>query len=110
MSSKKDEAYPPQPNTIGKKGKILMPDGTRQHMLIIGEITHQSQSNPDVIFYLQQLRFQHDGRIKLRLGYYIIGKKGRARGKWVWGQFAPIAPPAEFQAILDKAKAAGWLQ
>lgn len=71
---------------------------------VTGEITHSASNMPgSKIFYLQQLLFD-DGRTELRLGYYIIGKKPGAAGKWVWGQFAPMMLAQDFRAIADEAR------
>jgi len=29
---------------------------------------------------------------KLELVDYIVGKKDKAKGKWIWGQFCPFFP------------------
>ncbi len=44
------------------------------------------------------------GDIEYRFGYYIVGRVGRAAGRWVWGQFSPIIPHADVQRLLDKAR------
>ena len=64
---------------------------------------------PRKLIYLQQLKFESDGRTELRLGYYIIGKKPAMRGRWVWGQFATMMPVADFRQIVKIAKRKGWL-
>ena len=49
------------------------------------------------------------GIVEYRLGYYIIGKNGRAADRWVWGQFAPMMPGADLDALLKKARKDGTL-
>jgi hypothetical protein len=41
-----------------------------------------------------------DKRIEVRLGYYIIGKKPKMRGRWVWDQFAALLPLRDFRALI----------
>jgi hypothetical protein len=34
-------------------------------------------------------RFHRKGEQRIRIGYYIMGKKKRVRKSWLWGQFCP---------------------
>lgn len=49
------------------------------------------------------------GDIEYRFGYYIVGKIGRAKDRWVWGQFCPMIPDKDFNRLLEKAKKEGTL-
>jgi hypothetical protein len=51
-----------------------------------------------------------DGDIDYRLGYWIVGKKGRARGKWVWGQYCPMIPAADLPRLIDLAISEGTIR
>ena len=44
------------------------------------------------------------GNIEYRIGYYIVGKIGRAKNRWVWGQFCPMIPNDDFNKLFKKAK------
>lgn len=100
---------PPAPNNIGKHRSAKRPDGRRFYFTIADEI-HIAQSRaPHKLIYLQRIRFEADGRDELRLGYYIIGKKKRMRGRWVWGQYATMLPLEDFVQIIKRAKQKGWL-
>ncbi len=44
------------------------------------------------------------GEIEYRIGYYIVGKIGRAKGRWIWGQFCPLIPKSDFDKLIKKAK------
>ncbi|MBM3208926.1 hypothetical protein FJZ40_01395 [Candidatus Shapirobacteria bacterium] len=44
------------------------------------------------------------GDIEYRIGYYIVGRIGRAKGRWVWGQFCPLIPAEDLKKLLEKAK------
>ena len=50
------------------------------------------------------------GDIEYRLGYYIVGRVGRAAGRWVWGQFSLLIPEQDLRILLDKARADGTLR
>ncbi len=43
-----------------------------------------------------------EGETEYRIGYYIVGKVGRAKNKWVWGQFCPIIPAKDLKEILKQ--------
>jgi len=74
------------------------------------------QSNlPEKVFVVERLRKESTkgalayknwkkGDIEYRIGYYIIGRIGRAKGKWVWGQFCPLIPVEDLKTLLEKAK------
>lgn len=49
------------------------------------------------------------GDIEYRFGYYIVGQIGRAKNRWVWGQFCPMIPDKDFSALIKKAKKEGTL-
>lgn len=49
------------------------------------------------------------GQVEYRIGYYIIGKIGKANGRWVWGQFCPLIPKDDFDKLFAKAKAEGTI-
>ena len=42
-----------------------------------------------------------------RIGYFIMGRIRRARGRWVWGQFCPLIPLPDFNKLIAKAKREG---
>jgi len=50
------------------------------------------------------------GDIEYRFGYYIIGKKGRAKDKWVWGQYCPFIPRRDFKKLINKAQKEGTIK
>ncbi len=55
------------------------------------------------VYVLQRLEFD-DGREYFRFGYYILGKKPKMRGKWVWGQYCPIGPMKDLKKIIEEAE------
>jgi hypothetical protein len=102
--------YPPLPSKIGKRGALVFPpDGHRQHFIIADEITRPHSGVPSKIICLQLLRFDEDGREQVRIGYYVIGKKPRMLGRWVWGQYATMMPLKDFKALIQQAEKKGWM-
>lgn len=73
-------------------------------------------TNEGKLFYLQKLRHFdrtaecfESGAVEYRLCYYMIAHKPRMKGKWAFGQFAPMMTPAELQAVFEAARQKGWL-
>ncbi len=62
-------------------------------------------TNPKKAFAIHKLRFD-DGREEFRIGYYMIAQRPRLKGKWAWGQFAPMMTRKrygrDFQAFEGK--------
>jgi hypothetical protein len=100
---------PQRPSNVGKTRTITDIDGKKRRFTILGEILHEQSTYPEKLICLQKLRFEDDGRIELRLAYYIIGKKPKMAGKWVWGQFATMIPVEDFEAVIHKATEKGWI-
>jgi hypothetical protein len=95
------------PNNIGKRGKLVSPDKRVSYIKIIDEIRKQQSTYPPKVIYLQLVQLEGN-RIELRLCYYIVGKIGRTKGKWVFGQFATLLPTEDFQVIINEAKLRNW--
>ncbi len=85
--------------------------------------TFMPQSNFDEkVFVIERLRKEsyeghlvrqkqwNKGDIEYRIGYYIVGKIGRAKGRWVWGQFCPLLPAKDLSNLLEKAKREGVIK
>ncbi len=105
---------PTLPSTEGKTGLAKDPAGREHSFVVVDEVRQPHTGHPDgKIILLQKLRFEDDrsefASIEFRIGYYIIGKKPKMRGKWVWGQFALMIRPDDFKALIDKARAKGWI-
>jgi hypothetical protein len=49
------------------------------------------------------------GDIQYRVGYIIIGRIGRKKDKWTFGQFCPMIPVADLNTLLRQAKRDGTL-
>ena len=44
-----------------------------------------------------------------RLGYFIVGRIGKASGRWTWGQFSPIMSAGDLERLVEKARDEGTL-
>jgi len=96
------------PNNIGKRRRIPTIWGTHRYMVIEDEILHRESKVPNKLIAFQRIRIEENNRIQYRLGYYMIGVKPRARGRWVWGQFCLMVLERDLKAILRKAERKGW--
>jgi len=96
------------PNNIGKRRRITTIKGIKRYMMIEDEILHKQHNNPRKLIAFQQIKFEEDNRIEYRLGYYMVGVKPGAKGRWVWGQFCLMIPEKDLKAVLKKAKRKGW--
>jgi hypothetical protein len=100
---------PLPPSRVGKRGTARFPpDNHRRGFIVTGEIRRRQSNIPSKLICLQQLRWD-DGRTEFRLAYYIVGKKGRARGRWVWGQYATMIPAADLRYLVREARQRGWI-
>lgn len=94
---------PPLPSHKGHRKTIKDIYGKSVSFTVIDEITHKESGNPEKAFYLQKLKWDN-GKIGLRLCYFMIGKKPRMRGKWAYAQSAPMISPADLRSLLVRAK------
>ncbi len=75
---------------------------------VIDEEIFLAPSNARKAFCLHKLRFD-DGQEIFRIAYYMIAEKPRMRGKWAYGQYAPMMTKEEAKMIFEKMQAKGWL-
>lgn len=101
--------YPPAPSNKGKYCVGRKPEGGLFRFTIVDEFHIKQTKLPTKLIYLQKIKFDSDGRIEFRLGYYVIGKRPAMRGRWVWGQFATMIPLGDFRRVVRKARNRGWL-
>jgi hypothetical protein len=103
------ENNPPLPINIGKQRHVKDIKGTIKQFIVLDEISILQSTNKKKAIYLQRIQFKDDGRIEIRLGYYIIGKNPKVLGKWVWGQFATMMPVEDFYKVYELAREKGWV-
>lgn len=94
--------------TIKNSGSLVDINGKRKKFRIGKYVTLRQSDCPEKIFVLQEILFE-DGKKELRIGYYIIGKKPRVKGRWVWGQYCPFFPKQDLKKLIEKAKKKGIL-
>jgi hypothetical protein len=100
---------PPLKSHIGERKKLRFPDGSVRWYRIADEITKVQSSNEQKYFCLQKLNYEDGDDEEIRFGYYIIGKKERMKGKWVWGQYCPLLPKRDFEEIIKLAIEKHWI-
>jgi hypothetical protein len=101
---------PSLPDNVGKTRRLHDIYGKVYHIKILDEIKFIQSNLPDKAIFLQKIHFLEEDRIEFRLGYYIIGKKPRNAGKWVWGQFATMLPAEDFNNVVKQAHERGWIE
>ena len=97
------------PSRVGKVTKRKDILGNPMIYEVIDEIVHIPPSNPGKAIFFQKLQFEPDKKIEFRLCYYMIGQKGRSKGKWFYGQFATMIGKEDLEIILAQAREKGWI-
>jgi hypothetical protein len=100
---------PPLPSRLGKKTRRKTIDGAPLNYEVEEEEVFVAPSDSTKAFCFQKLRFD-DGRIEFRLCYYMIARRPRMKGKWAFGQFAPMMTPEELAKVFDIARKRGWIE
>ena len=100
---------------IGKETRRKKIDGSPLVFVVKQQEVFHAPSNPLKAYLLQKLRMDdgtgyENGHDEFRIAYYMIGHKGRARGRWAFGQFAPIMTPEDLAEIIARMRALGWMQ
>jgi len=99
---------------IGRKGKrflvreawTFMPQENLNDKVFIIE-RFRKESTEGVLAYADSW---NKGDIEYRIGYFIVGKIGKATGRWVWGQYCPLIPEHDLKKLLNKAKKEGTIK
>jgi hypothetical protein len=98
-----------RPNNIGKCRVFTAIDGRKVHRTIEDEIVRpQKTSRHEKLIYLQKMRYEEASRSEYRFTYYMRGLKKGARGRWVFGQFSVLIPPADLKWLLREARRRRW--
>ena len=100
--------HPSLPKRLGKKTITKKIDGKPLVYTVIGEDIFRAKSNSNKAFCIHKLRHEDD-KEEFRIGYYMIAHKPRMKGKWAWGQFAPMMTKEEMIEIFDRIKAKKWI-
>lgn len=103
-------------NQLEKKerGRLTDIDGIKREFKIGNFVVHRASEYPDKVFVLQEII--KDWKTKdergncpklLRFAYYIIGKKPKLVGKWVFGQYNPFITCEDLKKLIAKAEKKG---
>lgn len=82
--------------------------GKHVYFHIEDEISILQSTAENKVIVFQKIRFDADGREEFRFGYYMIGVKKGAKGRWVWGQFCLLIPKHDLLRLLSEAKKRKW--
>jgi hypothetical protein len=97
------------PTNIGEMKTITSITGRKRSYTILDTIFRLQSTYSGKAVCLHKLRWEDDGSIELRLGYYIRARKeGPRKGKWMWGQSALMIPIEDLKAVLKEATEKGW--
>jgi hypothetical protein len=99
--------HPPLPSRLGKRSERTSIDGAPFSYVVENESVFVAPSNPAKAYSLQCLKHD-DGTFSYRICYYMIAHKPRMRGKWAFGQFAPIMSPNDLSLIHEKMRELDW--
>lgn len=77
---------------------------------ILDYLIHRQSNSPHKYLTIEVIQPSWHREKELRFGYYILGKKRKVYGKWVWGQFAPLIPLKDLRRLLKKAKRKGLIK
>lgn len=80
-------------------------DGKTQKFIVRKVVEEMEGDEKKLV--LQLLEFS-SGHQQYRLGYYVKGKSGDMRSKWIWARSAPMINPEHLESLLSKARMEGW--
>jgi len=102
---------------LGKKPARMKDIGRKGwHYWLTEAATFMVQHNlPEKVFVLERLkRISIEGKvvhtsakvgdIEYRIGYFMVGKIGRMKGRWTWGQYCPLIPKKDFKSLFRLAE------
>ncbi len=94
---------------IGRKGRIhfireawtfLPASNLKEHKVFILERLRKVKFDGSLAYD----KFWKTGEIEYRIGYFIVGRIGRALGRWTWGQYCPIIPAKDLKELIANAE------
>jgi hypothetical protein len=103
------------PSRIGKVTRRKKIDGSPLVYRVEDDDCFVAPSNHEKAFLLQRLRLDDgdgldNGHNEFRVSYYMIAHKPRMKGRWAFGQSAPMMIAEEMKLIVDRLRKKGWLQ
>jgi hypothetical protein len=110
-----DHQIPPPPDArIHEETNTYAIDDTPLNFVVEDGFILELPHNRIKAFCVQLLKVD-DGdayarhHFELRISYYMVGHKGKRRGRWQFGQFAPMMTPEEYRQIHQVIQDRGWL-
>ncbi len=105
---------PPLYSRIGEVTETNKVDGSPLVFRVEDDELFIAPSNPKKAFCLQKILVDdgtgvENGHIEFRILYYMMIHKDRGKGKWGYGQYAPMMTAEELALIMTKMKNKGWL-
>lgn len=97
---------------IGRKGKhvwkieseTFMPQsGLKEKLLMVQRLRHMKETGK-IAYKRKKI-----GRVEYRIGYYMLALIGKRKGKWTWGESAPLIPDADLFKLIELAKREGTI-
>ncbi len=99
---------PSLPSRRGKTTRRKDINGRPMVYKVVDEVVFVAGGNHKKAFAIHKLEYG-DGREEFRIGYYMIAVRPRAKGKWAWGQFAPMMTREEMAEIFKRLRKKGWI-
>lgn len=94
---------PPLPKSSRKTRRLTTIDGEERSYKIVDEEVFLASSDSSKAFAIHKLEYD-DGSEEFRIGYFMIGRKPRMRGKWAWAQYAPMMTEKEMEEVFERAQ------
>jgi hypothetical protein len=98
-----------RPSNVGKTRTITSITGSKRRMTIQDEIIKVQSNNKNKLIVLQKIKFDDTRNVEYRFGYYMLGVKKGARGRWVWGQFCLLVPAQDFRYLIRESVKRKWI-
>lgn len=105
---KSSNNLPQLPGNVGKRRSIRSQKGALRHFIIKDEIVRPQSNAPHKLIVFQKVYLEEEGRYEFRFGYYMIGVKGKSKGRWVWGQYCLFIPRQDLLKVFNEARKKEW--
>jgi hypothetical protein len=101
-------------SNVGEITRTKKIDGTPLIYRVEDEVVFLAPSNKKKLFRVQRLclddgRGLDDGHTEFRICYYMVAHKPRTKGRWAFGQFAPMMTHDELRTLVEEVRGKGWL-
>ena len=109
-----DGISPPLRSRIGEITRRKKIDGTPLVYRVEDDVAFLAESNSKKAFCLQKIRLDDgqgfdNGHLEFRIFYYMIIHKDRGKGRWGFGESAPMMTAHEMSMVVETMRNKGWL-